>query len=72
MQTKGFNVTEAGVKSSAATHIVDYNIAVVGGPVYAGALIKDKMNDLSITQGTKVGVFGSGQGATSSDDITLI
>ena len=72
LQAEGYTVTETGVKSSAASNTTDYNIIVVGGPVYAGALtssVKDSLNGISISQSTKVGVFGSGQGSTSQDDI---
>jgi flavodoxin len=75
LQAKGYTVTLAGVKSSAAATTSGYNIIVVGGPVYAGALtssVKDNLKSIFIDQGTKVGVFGSGQGATSPDDIAMI
>jgi flavodoxin len=71
LQAKNYTVTETGVRSSAASNTTDYSI-VVGGPVYAGALtssVKDSLNGISISQSTKVGVFGSGQGSTSQDDI---
>ena len=38
LQAKGYTVTLAGVKSSAAASTTGYKIIVVGGPVYAGAL----------------------------------
>lgn len=77
LQTRGYIVTLAGVKSSAASSVDGYEIIVIGGPVYAGALtssIKDALGKMAISQGNgvKVGVFGSGQGATSADDITQI
>jgi flavodoxin len=75
LQTKSYTVTEAGVKSSAASTTTDYNIIVVGGPVYAGALtssVKDSLNGISIAESSKVGVFGSGQGPTSPDDIAQL
>jgi flavodoxin len=75
LQAKSYTVTLAGVKSSAAAHTQDYGIIVVGGPVYAGALtgsIKDNLKAITITEGTKVGVFGNGSGATSPDDIAQI
>jgi flavorubredoxin len=67
----------AGVKSSAASDTTGYNVIVIGGPVYAGRLtisVKDTLNSilLSHDQGAKVGIFGSGQGATSPDDIAQI
>jgi flavodoxin len=77
LQEKGYTVTLAGVKSSAATDTNGYNIIVIGGPVYAGALtssIKDAIRNmvLSYGQGLKVGVFGSGSGATTPDDISML
>ena len=75
LQTKSYTVTVAGVKSSAASSTSDYKIIVVGGPVYAGALtssIKDNLKSISIGESAKVGVFGSGQGPTSSDDIAQL
>jgi flavodoxin len=75
LQAKGYTLTLAGVKSSASSNTKGYNIIAVGGPVYAGALtssVKDNLKSIFIDQGTKVGVFGSGQGATSPDDIAMI
>ncbi len=66
LQTKGYTVTEAGIKSSAASNTTDYGIIVVGGPVYAGALtssIKDNLNSIDRHgQGTKVGVLEADKG----------
>jgi flavodoxin len=75
LQAKGYTVTLAGVKSSAATDTNGYNIIVIGGPVYAGALtssIKDALSNMVLSHGLKVGVFGSGSGATSPDDISML
>jgi flavodoxin len=75
LQTQGYTVNLAGVKSSTATDSSAYSIVVVGGPVYAGALtnsIKDYLNTLKVSNGTTVGVFGSGQGATTPQDVTQI
>jgi flavodoxin len=75
LQTKGYTVTLAGVKSSAAVITTGYNIIVVGGPVYAGALTssaKNALANLVVNQGAKIGVFGSGQGPTSPEDIAQI
>ena len=77
LQTKSYTVTLAGVKSSAAAKTTGYSVIVVGGPVYAGALtssIKGALECLALNydQGAKIGVFGSGQGATSPDDIAMI
>jgi flavorubredoxin len=77
LQTQNYQVTLAGIKSSAAADVAGYKIIIVGGPVYAGALtssVKDTLLSLdrSHGQGTKIGVFGSGQGATSQDDINQL
>jgi hypothetical protein len=74
----------AGIKSSSATNTTDYTVVVAGRPVYGGALtslVKDFLNNLPsghASQGngpyvfTRVGVFGSGQGATALEDIVQI
>ena len=75
LQAQNYTVTLAGIKSSAAAHTAGYSIIVVGGPVYAGsptASVKDTLNNLKPDQGTKVGVFGSGQGATTPSDVAMI
>jgi flavodoxin len=75
LQAKNYTVTETGVKSSAAGSSAEYRIIVVGGPVYAGALtssVKDSLKGISIAEKSKVGVFGSGQGPTSPDDIAQL
>jgi flavodoxin len=75
LQAQNYTVTLAGVKSSTAGHTAGYSVIVVGGPVYAGALtssIKDFVSHLSADSGSKVGIFGSGQGATSTDDVAQI
>jgi hypothetical protein len=75
LQTKGYTVTLAGVKSSATGITTGYNIIVVGGPVYAGALtgsIKEALANIVLDQGAKIGVYGSGQGETSPEDIAQI
>jgi hypothetical protein len=75
LQTKGYTVILAGVKSSTAGITSGYNIIVVGGPVYAGALtgsVKNVLANLVLDQGAKIGVYGSGQGATSPEDIAQI
>ena len=75
LQTKGYTVTLAGVKSSATGITTGYNIIVVGGPVYAGALTgstKEALANIVLDKGAKIGVYGSGQGATSPEDIAQI
>ncbi len=75
LQSQGLTVTLAGIKSSAASDISGYTVIVVGGPVYAGApaaSVKDAINNLHVDSTTVVGVYGSGQGATSPDDVAQI
>ena len=75
LQSQSFTVTLAGIKSSAATKTAGYTIIVVGGPIYAGsptASVKDDLKNLKPESETKVGIFGSGQGATSQSDIDMI
>ncbi len=75
LQAQSYTVTLAGIKSSAAAKTSGYIILVVGGPIYAGsptASVKDCLNNLKPDSGTKIGVFGSGQGATSQSDIDTI
>jgi len=77
LQAKGYTVTLAGVKSSVATNTKGYDIIVIGGPVYAGGLAssaKAAVESLVLNheQGAKIGVFGSGSGATSPEDIAQI
>ncbi len=75
LQAKNYTVTLAGIKSTDAQNTAGYGIIVVGGPIYAGiptASVKDALNSLNPDSGAKVGVFGSGQGATTPDDIAQI
>jgi flavodoxin len=75
LQAKGYTVTLAGVKSSEASNTAGYSVIVAGAPIYAGAptsSVKDFLGGLNPATGTKVGVFGSGQGATTLDDVAAI
>ena len=75
LQAQNYTVTLAGIKSSAATNTTGYKVIIVGGPVYAGALtssVKDEVNGFPWFNGTRVGIFGSGQGATSQDDVNQL
>ena len=75
LQSQSYTVTLAGIKSSVATKTAGFAIIVVGGPVYAGSLtasVKDDLKSLKPDSEAKVGVFGSGQGATSQSDIDMM
>jgi hypothetical protein len=59
---KGYIVVLAGVKSSAASSSVDYDVVIVGGPVYFGKLSSstgDYLGKLSLKSGAKLGIFGT-------------
>jgi flavodoxin len=75
LQTQNYTVTLAGIKSSVVASAAGYSIIVVGGPVYAGSLtssVKGTLSSLTPDQGAKVGIFGSGQGATTPEDVTQL
>jgi flavodoxin len=75
LQAKGYTVILAGIKSTAAANTAGYKVIVAGSPIYAGAptsSVKEFLNGLNLVSGVKVGVFGSGSGATSADDIAMI
>ena len=84
LQNQNYTVVLAGIKSSVAANVTGYSIVVVGGPVYAGsetASVKDFLDNLSPGYASpgngpyiyiKLGVFGSGSGATSPEDIAAI
>ena len=75
LQAKGYTVTVAGIKSGAAADTSGYKVIVAGSPIYAGsptASVKDFLGNLKPASGVTVGVFGSGQGATTPDDVAAI
>ncbi len=75
LQTQNYNVTLAGIKSPQAQSTEGYDIIIIGGPIYAGtptASVKDTLNNLQPNANVSIGVFGSGQGATSPEDIAQI
>ena len=72
LQVKGYTVTLAGIKSSAASNTESFNVIVVGSPIYAGAptsSVKDFLGNLNPSSDDLVGFFGSGQGSTAPDDV---
>jgi flavodoxin len=84
LQTQNYTVVLAGIKSSEAANATGFSIVVVGGPVYAGsatASVKDFLDNLNPGYASpgygpymfiKLGMFESGSGATSPDDIAAI
>jgi flavodoxin len=75
LQESGYYVTLAGVKSSAAADITNYDLVVVGGPIYAGRpanTIQAYLNSLSQPAGVEVGVFGYGSVQIDNADQTAV
>lgn len=69
LQVKGYTVVLAGIKSSAAKSTAGYSVIVVGGPIYGGTAtgsVQNYLSKLSPAQGTKIGVFGSGDFTTNN------
>ena len=63
LQTAGYDVLLAGVKSSAAGNLTGYDVVVVGGPIYAGkpaSTVQTCLNNLQPPANAKIGVFGFG------------
>lgn len=75
LQSHGYTVTFAGIKSSAAATTSGYDVIIAGGPIYAGvptSSVKDFLSNLNAVQGVKIGVFGSGSGAQEQSDVDQI
>jgi len=63
LQDSGYDVLLAGVKSSTAANIEDYDVIVVGGPIYAGkpaSTVQSYLNSFNLPEQAKVGIFGYG------------
>ena len=75
LQTQGYAVDLAGIKSGTAANTSGYSVIVAGGPIYAGAptsSVKDFLGNLNHAPSTRIGVFGSGSGAQEQSDIDQI
>ena len=70
LQSKGYTVTLAGVRSSAAANVSGYDVIVAGGPTYAGNVsssIKSYMHDLKPAPDTRIGIYWTGSYPMSDD-----
>lgn len=70
LQSKGYMVTLAGVRSSAAANVSSYDVIVAGGPTYAGNVsssIKSYLHDLKPAPGARIGIFWTGSSPLSID-----
>jgi flavodoxin len=75
LQSGGYTVVLAGVKSSTAANVTSYDVVVVGGPIYGGqasSSVRGYLSDLDSTPGTKVGVFGFGSVRIDDGDLVSV
>jgi menaquinone-dependent protoporphyrinogen IX oxidase len=75
LQDAGYNVTLAGVKSSAASNTAGYNVVVVGGPIYAGKpakSVQDYLNSFTPAATQRVGAFGYGSVKIDNNDTAAV
>jgi flavorubredoxin len=77
LQAKKLTVMLAGIKSSVAANTTGYDVIVIGGPIYAGGptnSVKDTLHALVLNhdQNARIGIFGSGKGPTSPEDVAQI
>jgi flavodoxin len=75
LQSSGYDVTLAGVKSSAAANLTGYAVIVVGGPIYAGkpaSTVQAYLNSLNPSAQVKVGAFGFGDVKVDNSDSTAV
>lgn len=62
LTVKGYTVVLAGVRSPTAGSSIDYDVVIVGGPLYWGKLSSstgDYLGRLNLKSGAKFGVFGT-------------
>jgi flavodoxin len=75
LEKKGYEVELAGISSSAAKNNSNYDIIVVGGPVYAGNVsssVQTFLNALKPSNGTKVAAFVTGSDPDVAKDPELL
>ena len=63
LQKKGYNVNLVGIKNPKAGDASGYSVIVVGGPIYGGNTgdaVKSYLQALNPEEGTKIGVFATG------------
>jgi flavodoxin len=73
LQSKGYTVTLAGVKSPAADNVSGYNVIMVGGPMYFGTVsnsVDAYLKALKPQNTAAIGVFATtGSQQSNSNDI---
>lgn len=74
-QSKGYTVDLVGIKSPKAVQIDNYDVIIIGGPVYAGKIAKsvqDYLKTLNPSSKTRVGVFATGDDPDTADNNELL
>jgi len=69
LKARGYEVTLAGVNSSAAKNVTGYSVVIAGGPIYGGKVspsIYSYLQSLAPPANAKVGAFASGTSVTSN------
>jgi flavodoxin len=73
LQAQGYWVDLAGIKSTTATgNLSQYQVIVVGGPIYGGkasSSVQSFLSSLKPANGTEIGVFGVGMLSSSNDQV---
>jgi flavodoxin len=62
LQSKGYTVSLAGIKSADAANISGYDVIIAGGPIYWGRVsnsVDAYLNALKPQNGVRLGVFGT-------------
>jgi flavorubredoxin len=75
LQDSGYDVLLAGVKSQAASNLTDYNIIIVGGPIYAGkpaSTVQSYLASFDPPQQAKIGIFGYGSIKVDGADSAVV
>ncbi len=73
LQAKGYKVDLVGIKNPKALNTSVYSVIVVGGPIYggnSGEAVKKYLETLKPAEGTKTGVFATGDPHTT-DEATI-
>lgn len=76
LQSKGYTVTLAGVKSPAAANISGYDVIIAGGPMYFGRVsnsVEEYLKGLQLQRDVELGVFATtGSDKFNDADITSL
>jgi flavodoxin len=74
IQDYGYQVELVGIRNTTASSVIanQYNVIVVGGPIYGGkasSSVQSYLSKLNAGNGASVGVFGVGSFNTSNDQL---